>query len=1221
MIPFATIALAPHGWEFRCPAARLSEDRPIAADDCQCLEGWAERFLQVVRKNNPGDALLELGQEMCDWLNGCCSFLTRALEAAAAPLAIEFTVGRQDSETKLARALLNAPWEILASGGEHLALNPTVVFCPIRRIGKAVAPLEPSPNRLSLVFMAAAPRGADNLDYEGEEASIINATRNIRLDLAVEESGTIDLLSACVALQKPDVIQISCHGTLQPRPGLLLEDDIGNADFIDANKLVTRLAGAHPRLLFLSACETAQADPVLPSLARSLVLAGTPAVLGWAAPVLDAEATLFASALYQRLTAGADLVEAIAYARLELANAEQLGPDGSRDWHLTRLFLAPGGGGAVATAGGPHRHLRQGQAAKTFLDAKGKQIPVASELEFVGRRREIQAILGEFRRPAERRAGVFIHGVGRQGKSSLAARVAHRLESTHEIVVVFGRYDAPYILRTLAERVSTPAVTDMVARHLPLVETDHSRLRTTLREILEGPCAQAGGHGAKPILLVIDDFERALQEQDHRTLKPENFESIRALLLAFGPAATESHLLFTSRFQFTCPHDARDLADGDHLFHVPLRGMNEREARKQASAKLRAPEVAREWARLSEKDRGVLRRQIERIIATARGNPGLQDLLFTLAIQDPSACDRCLAQMEEFLRSGTLPADDKIRAFLENLALQTLIGLLSSTQRELLRASTLFQLPVPAVVLAKVAQASAPAVTPSASETHISRLLALGLWEVHEDLHDSQTPALALNELVRPLAGTLSGAEQAGLARAVTGTLFEHWGGETSGKQRSSVQDHELTRLGLLAQDARVLAATGPGALRYLAGKFEYQPAADWAKRILAIVDAAGFSASVRLLRIAAELCQQIGGVADASVFRERAMKLITQGGELDAIQNAATLTAHARALEQQGQSDEALAHLEQAKKLLPPGGQQAIVSGEIAKVLAAKGEVDAALRLHQERLAIFEALGDKWERAVTLGDIARIWRVKGEVDTALLLHQERLAIFEALGDKRSRAVTLGDIARIRAAKGEVDAALRLHQERLAIFEALGDKRSRAVTLGDIARIQAAKGEVDAALRLHQEEIAIYEALGDKRSRAVTLGDIARILKGKGEVDAALSLLNERLTVSRELGDLDGIAAASFDLGGIEIQRQQGQEASEHWSEAYTIFQKMGHLDCICIVGLPLGQLLYRTGQREQGLEILKRSRDGFQKLGQTQNAQETQALIDAISSQSPPPA
>lgn len=715
MTPHATVKLVDHALEFRCLGADFLETRPFSDNDAAQLQQWAERHQALARSSQPGaSGLLGLGRQLFTWLDcarleGKASFLTCVLDTAPVPLLVEFVIGKSDDSTQ-ARAFLDAPWELLADDTGHWAIDRAKGFCPIRRIGQAVAPLGPSPNRLGMVFMAAAPHGADNLDFEAEEVSILSCTKNTQVDLYVEESGTLDLLAAAVAREQPDVVQISCHGVLQPMLGLLLEDEVGDPFFAKASALISKLAVPQRRLLFLSACETAEAHPVLDSLARSLVNCGAPAVLGWAAPVLDIEATLFAGSIYERLAQGEDLAHALAHARLDLSDCERLpepprpGPR-SRDWHLARLYLASNGGGVVATPGGKQRHLAQGHAAKTFLDAKGKQVPVASDLEFVGRRRQIQGILREFRAlPNERHAGVLLHGVGRQGKSSLAARVARRLEHTHETVVIFGRYDAPFILRKLGDQLGTPAVTNLVEHHLPEVEADKSKLLAALTELLEGPCAQTGDGGAKPVLLVLDDFEQALSERDHRSIEPEYCESIRALLLAFRHATTESRLLFTCRYQFTCPHHGQNLADADHLLDVSLPRMNEREARKQAGAKLRVPEVASALARLPAAKLTDLRQQVDRIIANARGNPGLQDLLFTLAVNAPATCDRCLAEIEEFLNRGTLPTEDKIRAFLENLALESLIGLLTPVQRELLRAATLFELPVPVTVIEAMAR-------------------------------------------------------------------------------------------------------------------------------------------------------------------------------------------------------------------------------------------------------------------------------------------------------------------------------------------------------------------------------------------------------------------------------------------------------------------------------------------------------------------------------------
>ena len=247
------------------------------------------------------------------------------------------------------------------------------------------------------------------------------------------------------------------------------------------------------------------------------------------------------------------------------------------------------------------------------------------------------------------------------------------------------------------------------------------------------------------------------------------------------------------------------------------------------------------------------------------------------------------------------------------------------------------------------------------------------------------------------------------------------------------------------------------------------------------------------LLRVAGEACVRVGDTPAARGDYQRALArldgLLAQGQAPDTEDHAALLIAHGRLLIQDGDPDRALEFLEQAKQLLSTDQrfqrEHSIVLGDIARIKVDKGEVDEALKLHQEMLTVFQALGDQRSRAVTLGDIAHIKVDKGEVDEALKLHQERLTVFQALGDQRARAVTLGDIARIKVDKGEVDEALKLHQDRLTVFQALGDQRERAVTLGDIARIKVSKGEVDEALKLHQDRLTVYQALGDAAGKGV----------------------------------------------------------------------------------------------------------------------------------------
>jgi CHAT domain-containing protein len=81
--------------------------------------------------------------------------------------------------------------------------------------------------------------------------------------------------------EKPDVVHLACHGTLKPQPALLLQDEFGDRSPTSTQDLLRGLAGQKPRLLFLSACQTAMTDDVVSSLVWSLMQA--PAILGWLA--------------------------------------------------------------------------------------------------------------------------------------------------------------------------------------------------------------------------------------------------------------------------------------------------------------------------------------------------------------------------------------------------------------------------------------------------------------------------------------------------------------------------------------------------------------------------------------------------------------------------------------------------------------------------------------------------------------------------------------------------------------------------------------------------------------------------------------------------------------------------------------------------------------------------------------------------------------------------
>lgn len=1116
--------------------------RKLEPGDEELFRGWAQRYRHTLEaRHDPWDDLVQLGTEMVRWLDGGASWLSRAREAGVIPPWL-VEVGTPPEPEALEVAFLEAPWEVLSDAGAPLAGNRNLVFCPVRRLGRPGDEEKPSQERLSAVFMTALPEGAGDLQFEEEETALLDATHGLGMDLVVEDSGNLERLGALLD-RRVDILHLSCHGEIKPRPCLLTEDDYGAPVFATADDVDAALQPHRPRALFLSACLSAAADQLLGSLAALLVRRGIPNLLGWGGSVYDHEAARFAAELYQRLSRKGRFDESVAWARLALLSAEDLGRR-PRDWHQARVFLGATGGGPL-TAGDHKRTVkdRRQTVAKSFLDARG-QIPVAGPEEFVGRRRDLQRILRLYR---DGTTGVVLHGMGRQGKSSLALRVVQRL-TEHRAIACYGPFDGNVLLGSLADAVAEPAARELVAKHREAAQ-DEDTLVDVLVQLLEGFCAQTEGK-RRPILFVLDDFEQLLEEADPppKRLRAAAVEPVRALLRALDRAETDSKLLVTSRFTFTLPWQGRDLAAG--LIEHGLAAMRESERRKQLRTKLRL--LAASLAKPG---------QAESLLSAAHGNPGLQDLLTTLAVEDPERAEAATAEAAAHFSGEGEVEDEKLVKFLSNLAIEKLCSLLSPEESELLRASSLFSLPIPARVLDVLGPRPA-----------CLRLVGLGLWEVYSP---DVEPSYLLSALARHAAGELSEDEERNLAEKVAGPLFKAW------TKRSHLQDFELTRLALQARNAKVVSSCAEGALSVLERALLKKEAAALGQRVITFLDARKIATSLTMLGRVAEACHRIGDTVTARSLFGRARRLMARGGDVqEQADYAFVLVSHSRLLRQDGNLEEALQGFEEAREL-------------------------------------FTSIGRQGDVAVTLCDIARLRVIRGELAEAEVLHEEALGIYELLGDARGRAVALGDVALIKELRGEIDQALTLHRERLSVLEELGEVRELAVAVGAIANIMVDRHEFGAALPLLEKRLRLVETLDDARERLMALRDIARVRASCGEVDVAVALLEEVLGGFESLGDEDGRAGALWSLAQIDVLiRNDVQRGFERLTVAYRINCGLGRLDGICRIGLDLGSLLCATGEIEEGRAILERSLAGFRKLRQDSLAQQVEELLAQLPEQ-----
>jgi hypothetical protein len=292
---------------------------------------------------------------------------------------------------------------------------------------------------------------------------------------------------------------------------------------------------------------------------------------------------------------------------------------------------------------------------KDLLD---KDVPVAAHGYFVGRRRELQRALAAL--SGADSIGVLITGMGRLGKSSLAARIVNRLRDQRSVAVVHGRFGIALLLERLTRTLEDqPAAAQLLAQQSAAVqqalpEGDAAALpafRQLLLNLLGGPCQQRTDAG-KPLLLVLDDFEQLLVDGPApRPVDARHAGLVGLLLEVFEPTRSDSRLLITSRYPFTLSSSPASLASG--LASVPASGAGDDPA-------TRLHPIALGSFRPTEQDKLLLRQRgaAEQSASpgrcalhrparargpagsaprrAARGNPGLMDLIGAGLVLNPN---------------------------------------------------------------------------------------------------------------------------------------------------------------------------------------------------------------------------------------------------------------------------------------------------------------------------------------------------------------------------------------------------------------------------------------------------------------------------------------------------------------------------------------------------------------------------------------------------------
>ncbi len=291
------------------------------------------------------------------------------------------------------------------------------------------------------------------------------------------------------------------------------------------------------------------------------------------------------------------------------------------------------------------------------------------------------------------------------------------------------------------------------------------------------------------------------------------------------------------------------------------------------------------------------------------------------------------------------------------------------------------------------------------------------------------------------------------------------------------------------------------------------------------------------------------------------------------------------------------------------------------------QGEHDQAEALHQEGLAIREAVGDKagmggslsnlgviaWSRgnfaaarsyyerayaarreadytlgmASVLNNLSLLMQDQCIYDEAIAYGEQAWALFKELDDLQGMVHVLYNLGAMTYDQGEPARALSIQQEALGYAQQLGDPRIIGGLLQNLGHTLMSLGDLSQARAYLDQSLALVSQVADKQHIGLVQRGFARLALLDGRIDAAQTAIDLCLAALRQSkGDIY-LGQALLTQGDI-LRAQANLAAAESvYREALSLLLKVNRPQPVAEALYGLGGILFERGMAEQSAVLL----------------------------------
>ncbi|MEX0269979.1 tetratricopeptide repeat protein [Leptolyngbyaceae cyanobacterium UHCC 1019] len=207
------------------------------------------------------------------------------------------------------------------------------------------------------------------------------------------------------------------------------------------------------------------------------------------------------------------------------------------------------------------------------------------------------------------------------------------------------------------------------------------------------------------------------------------------------------------------------------------------------------------------------------------------------------------------------------------------------------------------------------------------------------------------------------------------------------------------------------------------------------------------------------------------------------------------------------------LDYLDQPLRQVPNTASKARILTLLGYSQRALGQVEQAVKLHQQALEIARESGDRRCEIANLNHLSRTWVMQNEYSSAIDTSQRALILARQTGDRLGEANALTNLGSTTVAQGQTEIALDTDQYEqvleylqrgLSLSEQEGDVPSQALCTNSLGIAQVMLAQYPAAIASLEKGLRIAQAIGDLFLQGLNCTYLAEAHRGLGNTELAI---------------------------------------------------------------------------------------------------------------------